>query len=76
MAHIDTHSAAGSIAQVASGQESALDTVRHFFGNLLRYRKLARAERELAALDDRMLADIGVVRTEIHQRVWGGRPRG
>jgi uncharacterized protein YjiS (DUF1127 family) len=30
-----------------------------------------RAERQLHQLDDRMLADIGVVRGEISSRVWG-----
>ena len=30
-----------------------------------------RAERQLHQLDDRMLADIGVTRSEIGSRVWG-----
>jgi uncharacterized protein YjiS (DUF1127 family) len=30
-----------------------------------------RAERQLHQLDDRMLADIGIVRAEISSRVWG-----
>jgi uncharacterized protein YjiS (DUF1127 family) len=30
-----------------------------------------RAERQLRQLDDRMLADIGIVRGEISNRVWG-----
>jgi len=32
-------------------------------------RKLAKAEAELRALDDRMLADIGVVRSDIRNAV-------
>ncbi len=31
----------------------------------------SRAERQLAALDDRMLADIGMKRSEISSVVWG-----
>jgi uncharacterized protein YjiS (DUF1127 family) len=31
----------------------------------------SRAERQLAALDDRMLADIGLKRSEIASKVWG-----
>ena len=31
----------------------------------------AKAERELSAMDDHMLADIGVSRSEIHAKVWG-----
>jgi uncharacterized protein YjiS (DUF1127 family) len=31
----------------------------------------ARAERQLEALDDRLLADIGVSRSEIRHMVWG-----
>ena len=42
-------------------------------GSIGRYFNLSRAERELAELDDRLLADIGVRRGEIHAVVWGGR---
>ena len=38
-----------------------------------RYVRLARAERELRGLDDRMLADIGLGRSEIHYMVWSRR---
>lgn len=41
-----------------------------------RYQSLRRAERELMALDSRMLADIGIERDQIHQRVWQGRNGG
>jgi uncharacterized protein YjiS (DUF1127 family) len=30
-----------------------------------------RAERQLEALDDRLLADIGINRSEIRRMVWG-----
>ncbi|NRA87541.1 MAG: DUF1127 domain-containing protein [Rhizobiales bacterium] len=33
--------------------------------------KLRRAEKELLKLDDRMLADIGVSRSDVHGKVWG-----
>ena len=35
----------------------------------------SRAERQLEALDDRVLLDIGVSRSEIHRMVWGEPPR-
>jgi uncharacterized protein YjiS (DUF1127 family) len=38
-------------------------------GNLV---SRSRAERQLEQLDDRMLADIGVKRSDIHKMVWGG----
>ena len=38
--------------------------VRGFFAR-------SRAERQLAQLDDRLLADIGLKRSEIHKMVWG-----
>ena len=41
--------------------------------SIARYLNLSRAERELAELDDRLLADIGLRRGEIHAVVWGGR---
>jgi uncharacterized protein YjiS (DUF1127 family) len=31
----------------------------------------SRAERQLRQLDDRMLADIGIVRSDISRQVWG-----
>jgi uncharacterized protein YjiS (DUF1127 family) len=32
----------------------------------------ADAERQLEALDERLLNDIGLKRSEIHKMVWGG----
>ncbi|NNE21785.1 MAG: DUF1127 domain-containing protein [Rhizobiales bacterium] len=41
----------------------------------LNYASRARAEKQLASLDDRMLADIGMERSDIHSKVWGSRSR-
>jgi uncharacterized protein YjiS (DUF1127 family) len=40
------------------------------------YMSRSRAEQQLAELDDRLLLDIGVSRSDIHAMVWGkGRVR-
>lgn len=41
------------------------------FGRVQSYLAKSRAERQLAQLDDRMLADIGVSRGDINKMVWG-----
>ena len=40
-------------------------------GRVKGYFARTRAERQLHQLDDRMLADIGVRRSEIEKMVWG-----
>lgn len=40
-------------------------------GRVKSYMARTRAERQLAQLDDRLLADIGVKRTDISKAVWG-----
>jgi uncharacterized protein YjiS (DUF1127 family) len=40
-------------------------------GRVKSYLARSRAERQLAQLDDRLLADIGVKRTDITKTVWG-----
>lgn len=40
-------------------------------GRIRAYFARSRAERQLAQLDDRLLADIGLRRSEIHKMVWG-----
>lgn len=40
-------------------------------GRVKSYMARSRAERQLAQLDDRLLADIGVRRTDISKAVWG-----
>lgn len=49
--------------------KNAVKWVRH-------YRTLRRAERDLLALDSRLLADIGIERHQIRQHVWRGRHGG
>jgi uncharacterized protein YjiS (DUF1127 family) len=40
-------------------------------GRVQSYLARSRAERQLAQLDDRLLADIGLKRSEIARMVWG-----
>lgn len=40
-------------------------------GRVRSYLARSRAERQLAQLDDRLLADIGIKRAEISRMVWG-----
>jgi uncharacterized protein YjiS (DUF1127 family) len=40
-------------------------------GRVRTYLARSRAERQLAELDDRLLADIGLKRAEISRIVWG-----
>lgn len=40
-------------------------------GRVKTYLARSRAERQLGQLDDRLLADIGVKRSEISEMVWG-----
>ena len=49
------------------------ETVSRIAESLGRFFTLSSAERELEELDDRLLADIGLRRGEIHRVVWGGR---
>jgi uncharacterized protein YjiS (DUF1127 family) len=51
----------------------ARETTRNagLMGKMKNFISRTRAERKLQQLDDRMLADIGIVRGEISTRVWG-----
>ena len=42
-----------------------------FLGRVRNFLARSRAERQLAQLDDRLLADIGLKRSEISKMVWG-----
>ncbi len=44
-------------------------------GGVRRYVTLSRAERQLERLDDRLLLDIGLRRSDIERMVWGGERR-
>jgi uncharacterized protein YjiS (DUF1127 family) len=46
-----------------------LPALRHMARAFGKWRAVRRAERELYALDDRMLKDIGIARSEIHSVV-------
>jgi uncharacterized protein YjiS (DUF1127 family) len=57
-----------------SGRETVRNSSIHSNGVMGRVKSFlsrSRAERQLHQLDDRMLADIGVMRGEISTRVWG-----
>jgi uncharacterized protein YjiS (DUF1127 family) len=54
-----------------SGVGFAPDFLGNLASRVTSYVKRSRAERQLLALDDRMLADIGVRRGEIQTVVWG-----
>lgn len=51
------------------------DFLGRIAGGVTRYVTLARAERQLEALDDRLLADVGLKRSEIRRMVWGNDMR-
>ena len=63
------------MSMITERQAVAANSVPNFFGSVTSrvssYLKLSRAERQLAALDDRMLADIGLRRNDIQTMVWG-----
>jgi uncharacterized protein YjiS (DUF1127 family) len=49
----------------------AIEFAPGVMGRFKAYLARTRAERQLHQLDDRMLADIGVRRSEIEKMVWG-----
>ena len=53
--------------------KSNRETVRNagVMGRMKTFLARSRAVRQLSQLDDRMLADIGVARGDINNRVWG-----
>lgn len=73
MSNVHYTHAAGAVAQGAATEATFAARARAMVSRLIAWRKLTLAERELSSLDDRMLEDIGIPRSEIHQRVWSGR---
>ena len=64
-----------TINRSGTHRDVSLRFVPEFFGRMARgivtYVNRARAESQLEALDDRLLADIGVSRSEIRNLIWG-----
>jgi uncharacterized protein YjiS (DUF1127 family) len=64
-----------TIDRSGRGQASLLRLVPELAGRIVRglvdYAERNRAEGQLEALDDRLLRDIGVSRSDIHRMVWG-----
>lgn len=60
---------------ITSGREAVRNgpsrTTSGLMGRVKAFLARSRAERQLAQLDDRLLADIGLRRSEIHKMVWG-----
>jgi uncharacterized protein YjiS (DUF1127 family) len=53
------------------GQRSIPDFLGRVTSRVASYVTRSRAERQLQALDDRLLADIGMRRSEIQRMIWG-----
>ena len=66
-----------TINRSGTHQDLTLRFVPNFLGRIasgvVNYVNRARAESQLEALDDRLLADIGVSRSEIRTLVWCGK---
>jgi uncharacterized protein YjiS (DUF1127 family) len=60
---------------ITYSRENSRDKANTFapgmLGRFKAYLARSRAERQLHQLDDRMLSDIGVRRSEIEKMVWG-----
>jgi uncharacterized protein YjiS (DUF1127 family) len=54
-----------------NGARRVPDFLTRVSSRVVSYVSRSRAERQLQALDDRLLADIGMRRSEIHRMVWG-----
>lgn len=54
-----------------TGTRALPDFLTRVSSRVVNYVSRSRAERQLQALDDRLLADIGMRRSEIQRMVWG-----
>ena len=63
--------AVNSKAFFGASSKGCFDLPTRIWQNIVRYFQLAAAERQLEALDNRLLADIGLERADIHHKVWG-----
>lgn len=54
-----------------NGSHLVPDFLTRVSSRVVNYVSRSRAERQLQSLDDRLLADIGMRRSEIHRMVWG-----
>ncbi len=59
----------GNAGRTMSGLPNYLSRIA---GGIRGYLTRAEAERQLESLDERLLNDIGLKRSEIRQMVWGG----
>ena len=60
-------------AGAARADVSLTERLNNAFKWVKHYRAMRRAERDLLALDDRLLNDIGIERSNIHHMVRNGR---
>lgn len=52
-------------------RNQSLSAQTGLMGSIKTYLARSRAERQLRQLDDRLLADIGLKRTDISKAIWG-----
>jgi uncharacterized protein YjiS (DUF1127 family) len=63
--------------RVATTQGSAIipDFLSKVSSKVVNFVSRSQAERQLQALDDRLLSDIGLKRSDIRKMVWGPTPQ-
>ena len=63
--------------RVANTQGSAIipDFLSKVSSKVVNFVSRSQAERQLQALDNRLLSDIGLKRSDIHKMVWGPTPQ-
>ena len=66
-----TSTTLGHKASRSDAGRSLPDFLTRGSSRVVNYVSRTRAERQLQALDDRLLSDIGMRRSEIHRMVWG-----